>query len=225
MAKPVRNWLIFIGGYMQSRSLAVSGMCGLAHTARDRYPQHVLVDYEPWKCDWDSTAEWIFRWSKFDSSIDSGSDPPKIMVVAYSWGAGWGFRQLAQHLGDRGLWIDTAVVSDAVRHVGWQWSHTLGLSQVAAYWPYWSIERPDNVLNFHWFRQSREQHVIEDLKRGTTLLYGHQWVEKTKDGRYQTCPNGYGIPYASHTNMDDAQPFHAKVFELADKLFVQPDTT
>lgn len=219
MATPVKDWLICIGGFMQDRSLATSGICGLAHELRDEYPQ-VLVDYEPWKCDWNSTAEWIFRWSRFDSRNAHGT-PPRIMAVAYSWGAGWGLIQLAKHLADRGLWIDAAVVSDAVRHIGWQWSHYIGLSQLAAYIPYWSIEKPDNILDLHWFRQNRKRSLLADFKRGCTWLYGHQWVEQSKSGRLVTCPNGYGVPYANHTNMDDAPPFHDKVFEVADKLFLE----
>lgn len=216
MAKPVKDWLIFIGGFMQDRALAETGMCGLAHRARDRYPQ-VLVDYEPWKCDWKSTAEWIFRWSRYDV-LNCGDLPPRIMVVAYSWGAGWGLVQLAEHLQDRGLMIDVAVASDAVRHIGWNWSHAVGLSQLLAYFPYWSIEKPGNIDKLHWFRQSRKRNFLADYKRGTTWLYGHPWIE-FKDGKPRTCPNGVGLPMFNHSNMDDAPLFHSQVFNLADHLF------
>lgn len=223
MAEPTTDFLLFIGGFMQSRALSVQGMCGMAHDAEHRYRNAgVRVDYEPWKSDWASMAEWIFRWSGYDAYNPNGVEKPTIMVVAYSWGAGWGLTQLAEHLAVRGLHINVAIASDAVRHIGWQWSHTCGLSQVLAYFPLWSLEKPASIDQFHWFRQKRRRHLLRDLKNGTTWLYGHPWVEE-KNGKWQSCPNGQGLDDYSHSNMDDAWQFRKKVFEVADELFLQKE--
>ncbi len=223
MSKPVTDWLIFIGGFMQDRSLAVSGMCGMAHEARDRYKgRGVEVTYEPWKSDWKSFAEWVFRWSRFDRSSPDNSEPvpPTIIVAAYSWGAGWGLLQLASHLAVRGLHINVAIACDGVRHIGWGWSHTLGISQALAYLPFWKLQKPESIDELHWLRQSRRRSLLADWKNGTTWLYGHEWVDY-QYGKWETCSNFTPVPDYNHTNMDDAEPFRQKVFSLADRTFLQ----
>lgn len=221
MDQPITDWLVFIGGYMQTKSLATTGMCGMAKQAYDRYKPHgVFVDYEPWKCDWKSLAEWIYRWSGYDHQNPNGvNKPPTIMVAAYSWGAGWGLCQLAQHLAYRGLGIQVAVASDAVRHIGWTWSHSLYVSQAFAYWPWWHIKKPESIDTLYWYRQSRKRNPFVDFINGTTLLYGHGWTDRI-DGVLQPCPNGVGVDRTSHTNMDDSSKFRLKVFEMADQLFI-----
>ena len=220
--KPVTDWLIFIGGFMQDRSLAGYGMCGMAHEARDRYGKlGVLVDYEPWKCDWKSTAEWIYRWSGYDSTRPNGvAEPPRIMIAAYSWGAGWGLTQLVEHLANRSLTVQVAIASDAVRHVGWQWSHFIGLSQVMAYMPWWTIEKPESIAHFEWFVQGRKRKLFRDWRNDVTWLRGHGWV----DERGNEAGIKHVVPYATHTNMDDAPLFRQRVFGLADELFARRAT-
>lgn len=191
---------------MQDRSMATSGMCGMAKRAHDRYAgRGVFVDYEPWKSDWKTTAEWIYRWSGYDRR-EPGSEmkPPTIMVVAYSWGAGWGLRQLAAHLAYRNLKIKVAVVSDAVHHVGWSVFHTVGISQVLAYMPWWRIKRPPSIEEFHWFVQSRNRgcsEMWEDFWNRSTLLYGHPSIQRDAVGRWHKCFKGTGVPLANHSNI------------------------
>lgn len=221
---------------MQDRSMSTVGVCGLALTLRNRFDSRfVNVDYNPWKTDWKSTAEWIYRWSGYDQLEPNGSSgPPTIMIVAYSWGAGWGLRQLCEYLADRGLKVQVVVASDAVRHIGWTWSHTLYISQILAYWPWWKIRKPRGIakpnelrpfFGFYWYRQCRKRGIrgaISDLFRRSTLLYGHPWVEEAQtDSGVKTveCPNGVGVEDVNHTNMDDTEAFRSKVFELADKLY------
>lgn len=206
----VTDWLIFIGGFMQNRELAIYGMCGMAKEALQRYQKRgVYVDFEPWNTDWNATAEWIFRWS--------GGSQPNIMVVSYSWGSGWGFLELAEYLSRRQIFINVAVANDAVRHVGGWWGHYCGLSQVCAYLPFWRLEKPSNVQRFEWFVQGRNRAWRRDWNRRETWLRGHKWFEENGT----ECPARHLVPLATHRNMDDSRDFRKRVFELADELFLQ----
>lgn len=220
--EPISDWMIFIDGFMRNRSLATNQLCLMARQADHKFRDRgVKVDYQPWDACWEAYAEQIYRWSGYGRDGDDGPEkPPNIMVVSYSWGGGWGLRQLATHLAYRTLKIQLAIATDAVRHIGWGFCHHIGLSQLCAYYPGWTIEKPRTIEEFHWFRQSRERNVLSDFFNGSTVLYGHPWVERYSDG-WRECENGVGIPDANHTNMDKATPFREKVLESANRLFLQ----
>jgi hypothetical protein len=141
------------------------------------------------------------------------------MVVPYSWGGGWGLDQFAQYLAFRDFRIQQVVATDMVYHFGGKWGHSLGISQVLAYLPWWKIERPENVDRLDWFIQGRKRDWRRDWRwsRRSTWLRGHEVV----DSQGRIAGNRNAVVLATHGNMDDVRLFRECVFKRADELFLQ----
>lgn len=128
----------------------------------------------------------------------------RIGVAAYSWGAGWGFVQLAKALGKRGLTIQDAVLCDPVhRNPLMPWravfapisSWFLGAPRITV---------PPNVREVHWFRQRMDLpagHDVVAAKFGAPDLWraGHDGT-LVQDAIELRC---------GHSWADDHEDFHA----------------
>lgn len=190
------------------------------------------VEFCEWNSDFNAQAEHLAR-------LAHPSKSPKFLVIAYSWGAGFGFTRFARHLRDRGVEISCAVLSDAVYHHGPRWCHTpLGayFAQIRAYYPYFYCTRklikwkllpprprifiPDNVLHVEWFVQQNSK------------LFGHElyWQDSKTlcDGPHPTDPRRsakrHPVPYRNHSNMDELTDFWDVAHAQAKALFLPRKT-
>ncbi len=138
-----------------------------------------LVLMKTWNDDMNALAEFIWRLSIFK---------PRVCVYGYSWG-GAASAKLAGHLGDRGIRVDTMVLSDAVyRHGYWlgNWRALVPFSSI-------TVDNTDRVFPF---------------RQGSRLgkISGHEILpanERTKV--YNT--HWFSL---SHQHMDDLRAFHEK---------------
>jgi hypothetical protein len=214
----IQNWLFTISGYMQDRGQALQGITGLYHDLyQDLHDNVNLVPCE-WNSDWNTMAEWCFR-----LSMNGPGAKPRVGIVAYSWGGGYGFLNLAAGLAERGVDVEFAVLSDAVYHWGPRWTHTrfivpwlVGPAQAAAYWPWlgwpeWfrpKIRVPANVKSIHWFTQHN------------SMLRGHDLVWKN-DG--MPCPNHTVVDGdVTHSYMDENPLFRETAKRIAHEHFCPP---
>lgn len=214
MVAPIANLIQFIPGYLQNRGQADQGIPGLAREFINDYDFKGLAhsELDEWNSDWNTQAESIYR-----NSL--GAPNIKIMVIAYSWGCGFGFTQLARYLRDRGLEITWAVLADPVYHWGARWRHTIGLAQMKAYYPYLHCTRklikwkllpprpriivPDNVRHVDFFLQENSP------------LHGHEL-------RFESASTTFTrklVMYRNHTNMDDCPEFLTAARLAAKTLF------
>ena len=138
-----------IQGWKQDRS----SRSGLLKFWQSMYRQHLsedsLITAHSWDANFRAEAEFVFRVS---------AAQPKIAVVAFSWGAGWGFVKFAKELKRRGLGIHHACLIDPVyRH--WYW-----LGNWRSFVPAIPILIPSNVKFVTWWRQ------YQSWPRGHQLL-------------------------------------------------------
>lgn len=216
MRQPITNFLQVIPGYLQNRAQSNQGLPTLAHelVLDYNFTGKAQVELDEWNSDWSVQAEWIYRLALPES--------PRVMIVAYSWGAGFGFFNLARELRDRGVLVTHAVLSDPVFHLGPRWFHTpagLYLAQMRAYYPYSKctqalvdhrllprrpvIRVPDNVLAVDYYIQKNSP------------LRGHELVAENRS----TQIHRHEVSYRTHTNMDDCPEFRQQCREVANHLF------
>lgn len=190
MPHRINAWHICISGYTQHAG-RMSGLMRLWLAICSEYCSKTSrVELREWNSDWSRLAESIWLvWQEQDIS----AKPPRICIYAYSWGAGWGFTQLARELGKRGLTVDVAILCDPVyRHRYW-------LGQWRAFWPFSKIVVPRNVRRVTWFYQRQN------------LPCGHEVIAESKDTKINK-----GLPiYVQHQYMDDAPVFHARALIAA----------
>lgn len=195
--EPVNRWMVLISGYLQLRGEETQGIPALRHKLQDLYANRTtIVEGDTWDSNFPDIAENIFRMSQ-------NCEPPTVMIVAYSWGAGYGFVQLAKELRLRGLRVNAAVLSDAVYHLGGRWCHKLGISQVAAYCKN-KIVVPGNVDQLYWFRQHNSR------------LRGHTLVSESTGEMLDHCQV---IEGTEHKYMDECPLFQARAIATARELF------
>lgn len=217
---PISDFIQVIPGFLQTRASANQGIPLLGQEFILDYDSRGLahVELDEWNSDWKIQAEWVYR-------LALGGPPPKILVVAYSWGCGFGFCEFAKKLRDRGIEITWAVLVDPVYHWGARWMHSIGLAQAKAYYPYFHCTRrlidwsllpprpqiviPDNVLKVDYFLQENSP------LRGHELRCQSPRTEVTKTI----------IKYRTHTNMDDSGEFLAAARLAAKTLFSPPAQT
>src|SRR6185437_8047403 len=99
------------------------------------------VELREWDADWQRVAEHVLL------CAIAGDVRPQIKIYAFSWGAGWGFLQLARRLRERGLEVDAAVLSDPVYRSPLlidRWRSLVGRPKIVV---------PDNVHQVDWFYQ------------------------------------------------------------------------
>tara|TARA_R110000796_G_scaffold17656_2_gene54192 strand:- start:8020 stop:8583 length:564 start_codon:yes stop_codon:yes gene_type:complete len=125
-----KNVILFITGFRETPE-EFTGLENVWQTARGfSSPSTWVVKPYRWDCQWGQEAAQILR-----GMADGG----QVVVCAYSWGAGYGFLQLAKHLGRGGARISLACLCDPVYRHRFFWGLPLSLTG----WP--SIKIPYNV--------------------------------------------------------------------------------
>lgn len=166
-----------------------------------RADKHARVSLYQWSADFNAVAESIVR------NADDDERNLRVVIIAYSWGAGRGFVELSRALGRHGVPITAAVLCDPVYFNKWlPWrailSRTPLIDRV-------KITVPANVEQVWSFRQHTNRPQGHDLQRtpgaDTSLHYP---VEL------------YGV---THQNCDDAWQFHDKAIEVTAELIGTPD--
>lgn len=229
MPNPVERISFFIPGFMQDRSQSNQGLTILEHEFIDKYEVNgfsngyqCCVDFAEWNADWNAQAEHISR-------LMMGAADPQLLVICYSWGGGFGFTRFANALRDRGVWINCAILSDAVYHWGPRWMHGfripmtnayMGFAQIKAYYPYFKWTRklidwhllpprptiviPNNVLR------------VESFYQENSSLHGHELTCVSPN----TILNRHPIELRNHTSMDECPEFWNMCREKAAEMFV-----
>lgn len=179
------TWIYVIPGFTQTRGTRTRLIELWMRLYKRLSDRGVSVQLQPWKSDWESEAELITRTS---------SPSPSVYVVAYSWGAGWGFSQLAKELRARGIGIKHAWLIDPVyrhRYLAGQWRALL---------PWVPIKVPSNVKRVTWWRQKETLPHGHDLKAESefTEIEPPVWVEGVE-----------------HVHMDDFWPI---TLDIQDEL-------
>lgn len=158
----VIEWIYVITGFTQTRATR-SRMVELWKELYDKYASpETLVYLRKWRSDWRAEAEHVFRLAPDGQHATT----PQIKIFAYSWGAGWGFTQFARALGQRGLRVTAAVLSDPV------YRHPYFLGQWRTIFYEWPIVIPDNVDEVFTYYQRKNWpcgHVLERSSENTTL--------------------------------------------------------
>ena len=179
----IEKRLICISGFRQHHG-SPNGIESLWMKLRKHESPTTRVSYVEWSTDWSRFAEHMMRTGMEDyGELD-------VRVFAYSWGAGHGFRSLAVELGNRGIDISSAVLSDGVYH-SWRaiWR--------AMWSPFWTprIVVPKNVKKVWWFRQ------FEDKPAGHNLVAECSGSTTIHDPKVLT---------VTHAYMDEAPEFHRR---------------
>jgi hypothetical protein len=219
--RPIRNWIQFIPGYMQTQGQIDQGIPGMWHQFFQTFRRRACVQIHPWHTNWPDVAEQIFRASQ-------NGELPRIMLVAYSWGVGYGAVRFLRELRDRGLHVEAGVFSDGVYHLGGPWCHRFGCSQVAAYvnrlssrWPFYvrpKVRMPDNLSETHWFVQASSNFQLGDRK---TWLRGHRLVWEHNG---QELPGKVEVKGVRHSFMDEQPQFRERAMEVASRLFTRVES-
>ena len=182
------RWIYVIPGFTQTRGTRTRLIDLWARLHSTKSNHTTTVQLQPWKSDWKSEAEFISRLSV---------ERPRIFIVAYSWGAGYGFIQLARQLAKRGIEIARAWLLDPVyRHPYW-------LGQWRAFVPGIPIVIPENVRRVTWWRQEQSWprgHELRAISPKTRIDEPH-YVR------------------VDHVHMDDHRPtLHQIALELQEEL-------
>ena len=159
------KWIYVIPGFTQHRGTRTKMIDLWARLYANLGGNGTSIQCQPWCADWRSEAELICRTSEFN---------PEIYVIAYSWGAGWGFTQLSKQLRQRGYRINHAWLIDPV------YRHNYVLGQWRALVPGIPIKVPSNVDHVTWWRQNETYPKGHDLKAkdgAGTFIDEAQWVE------------------------------------------------
>lgn len=180
------QWRYVITGFLQNQGTPTR-LIKLWDLLRTRHSSATsAVRLCPWNTNWSHEAEFVFRLSN--------GDPPRVVVCAYSWGAGWGAMELARQLERRGLDVQSMVLIDPV------YRHCYSLGQWRALVPWSQIRVPANVHEVHWFRQAVSRPAGHDLVAESTGTVIHPSVVLRVD----------------HVHMDDQQVCLKKCVEVAE---------
>jgi len=98
------DWIFVVSGFTQRRAGEGNGSAELAAKLRRWSAPRRQVRLMEWNED-------PVGWADYVADAAAG----RIMVCAYSYGAGWWFRRFAARLAKHGHRIETAVLCDAVR--------------------------------------------------------------------------------------------------------------
>ncbi len=78
-------------------------------------PNVVDVHYRPWDHDWWEFAKFI----QYNNTLARHGDPLVVVLIGFSWGAGWGAMRLARELQALGIEVRDMVLSDPVYRSAW----------------------------------------------------------------------------------------------------------
>jgi len=148
------KWLIVRSGFRQHRG---DDECnGCVQIGRDLATLYSgpsqRVELGAWDNDPEDTADYIYRWS-------GGDSPPQVMLVGYSWGAGYGVVQLAKQLRERNIRVQHAVLCDPVKHSVAVWRAMIPRT----IFHHIQITIPSNIESVYWLRQYEDKPAGHDL--------------------------------------------------------------
>lgn len=195
---PITTWHVCISGYTQSEA-EMTGLMRIALElgARHRGPA-TAVELHRWNDDWKALAEFIWL-----ARPNGDSEGPVVNIYAYSWGAGWGFTQLAKALKARGIAVRCAVLADPVYRSRWWSMLWRSLSPFAK--P--RIEVPANVRKVWWFYQHSLPWYCLAEPRGHRLT--------AEEPSATVIHEGVKVSGVIHHYMDDLRAFFDKCLEVA----------
>lgn len=148
------NFIIIRSGFLQHKGSPGSGCVGIFQALHKEFQgTPTLVQLEAWDDDADHSAEFIYRLATKDR-------PPRVCLIGYSWGVGFGLVQLAKALEERGIEVQEAVCCDGVYHGLCRWRAFLHRTIFRQF----SITIPANVRNVSWLRQEVDRPCGHDLK-------------------------------------------------------------
>lgn len=125
---------------------------------------------------------------------------PQVMIAGYSYG-GWGAIQLAKELSRSGIFVRSMVLSDPVARP-WFWPRPLpAVSSMLGRRFSFALRVPSNVLQLFSFYQ------IDNRPQGHKLI--------VRPPTLQHKPVRLDLP---HTEMDDAEAFHACVLDQSETI-------
>jgi hypothetical protein len=179
----ITKWIIPISGFSQNKT-RTTGIDRLWLKVRGHADGNASVlPPQVWNSDWKSVARWIWSMSSHDFR-------PEIYVFSYSYGCGHGFSKLSRCLGNYGLTVDCAVLSDPVYR---SWYRPWRSILPRKYTP--SIVIEANVKEVFIFRQSLNIPQGADIvKTDKSKTFIHEPVE---------------LQYR-HAGMDDTLEFHSR---------------
>lgn len=186
--RSIRDWHIVISGFTQTLETPCGSQILWNQLRRDAAGHDSAVLLQPWHADWAGVAELIFRFRPLPRR-------PRVFCYAYSWGAGFGFPELARELGKRGLGIEHAVLSDAVYRPRYRALDWLALVR------YPRVLVPSNVRRVDWFYQADDR-----------WIRGHQVV--AADAKLTEITPGQRCR-ATHHYMDDLPAWWLRSLEVA----------
>jgi hypothetical protein len=145
---------VLISGFQQTIASGPSGGSGgngvveLWAKMRTYASKRTTVNIWTWDSNWKDVAA-LMR------MVAGPAEQPRLFVYAYSWGAGWGFVQLAKHLREHGLQVEHAILADPVYRSPWlpTWlpANPLSLTRFP------TIDIPRNVRKVSWTYQRRNR--------------------------------------------------------------------
>lgn len=103
------------------------------------------VQVRLWDNDWRNEAKFVAMSSKGCPTRDL-----KVIIVGYSWGAGWGAIQFAKRLAKHSIGVRKMCLIDPVYRHWYPWGNW------RAYFPDIPITIPSNVDSVTWWRQTAE---------------------------------------------------------------------
>lgn len=120
------------------------------------------VQVRLWNNDWKAEAKWV-------KMISEGIHPGlvDVVLVGYSWGAGWGCTEFARCLDNYGVEVKHACLIDPV------FRHKLLVLRWLAYFPSVPIKIPGNVWKVTHWRQTLDKlqgHVLEPVSKHTEIV-------------------------------------------------------
>lgn len=160
-----------------------------------------VVIHSPWQwnLDWRAQAAHFARHVRINTEGRT-----RVVVVAYSWGAGWGFLRFARELQGRGVLIDVAIMIDPVYRLpylpAWAWwlspEALTGLGKIRIPDNVHAKPNPGRVICYRQF-QSRPM--------GRECMPANRWRTVCEPAREIEC---------THQEADDHGAVHARVAEV-----------
>lgn len=147
------RWIVPIMGFRESRSNRTGMERVWSELRRYASPQTCVVTPWEWSDDMAELRDFILR--------NSSGMAPRVMVVAYSWGAGVGAVGLAWRCWEAGIDIDTACLADPVYRSKilptWLPFNPLSLTRIP------KIGVPPSIKAVRWVRQRNSRPAGHDL--------------------------------------------------------------
>ncbi len=193
----ISHWIIPISGYTQGRKQR-TGLSDLWLELHKKFAASKVCVFPvlPWDHDWTTLA----RFMDVQSERDNGTQP-KVCVIGYSWGGGWGAQRLAEQLRVCGMVVNQMVLADPV----YRSARLLGRwrSLLIGGWLAPTIKVPSNVLYVKSTRQRINWPRAHDLKPdspGTRMELPIEDYDRV------------------HNQMDESPIFREIVFNAAKRL-------